>query len=284
MQLLTVNMVLGVLSAVALVAVLLLTHVLRLREKGTYQLIFWLCVADLLSCFKRMMWDQRENAVGCFFQAILGQYPYIASFLWTCCICHTYYVAVIEGQMDWDKRYLCKYHLICWGVPLVLGVLPLTTGSYGPTEVGWCWIVNDDSNHIGTAWRFVCFYIPLWLCLTFNCVMLTKLYTGIRDALAAQGEEEGQSSKASLTQARLLLYPAVMVLCWLPPTINRVQNSIAQPVFALVMLHTVTASMHGLANALVYGFTPQVRRLLRQRCCVAGSGSNSQLSELPQQS
>ncbi|KAI4805527.1 hypothetical protein KUCAC02_010132 [Chaenocephalus aceratus] len=54
------------------------------------------------------------------------------------------------------NRYEKLYHLMAWGVPLVMACLPLLKGYYGPAGA-WCWITDD---HV--AWRFGIWYVPLF--------------------------------------------------------------------------------------------------------------------------
>jgi hypothetical protein len=64
-------------------------------------------------------------------------------------------VESIEARFLW-------FMAVCYGVPLVLTIVPGVLKAYGESGA-WCWII-DKFNYL----RFVQFYIPLWLAIVFN--------------------------------------------------------------------------------------------------------------------
>jgi len=71
---------------------------------------------------------------------------------------------------------------------------------------------------------------------------------------------------------RLWFYPLVLAICWLPATINRVQNFFWDtPIPVLNVLHVLFGGFQGFFDALVYGFTPSVKDAFSEKefnCCV----------------
>ncbi len=68
-----------------------------------------------------------------------------------------------------------------WGGAFILTLLPLTTDSYGDTGA-WCWILSEDGADV--AWRFIQFYIPLWLCIGYSTYVYVAVTRKMRQLVA----------------------------------------------------------------------------------------------------
>jgi len=68
-----------------------------------------------------------------------------------------------------------------------------------------------------------------------------------------------------------MAYPAIMFLCWIFPTINRIHNAAdeAHPSLTLYILMWVFMNLNGAANAFVYGMNDNMQREFR-KCCGRG--------------
>ncbi|XP_058886072.1 cyclic AMP receptor 3-like isoform X2 [Acipenser ruthenus] len=140
------------------------------------------------------------------------------------------------------------------GVPFVMSCLPLFRDYYGPAAV-WCWITDD---HI--AWRFGIWYIPLFTLIFLMTLCYVRIiYVAKERVLSWSGtfNPEREWRKVSLAEEikPLKWYPSVYLLVSLFPLINRLHNAFnpLQPVFSLTLLHVISALLHGLANAFVFG-------------------------------
>ena len=86
-----------------------------------------------------------------------------------------------------------------------------------------CVHTSPSSTHsIHDLWRFTQFYGPLWLAMIFN----TWVYVKAKPVLASiwlrsVGSGSRQRQKRRLP---LLMYPAVLLVCWAAGTVNRLQN------------------------------------------------------------
>jgi len=91
-------------------------------------------------------------------------------------------------------------------------VLPATTTNYGQTEI-WCWITGEGT---GNVWRFVCFYIPLFL--FFLAITILYLLTFIK--LSRTFNEMADSKPAEVVQKErrmlrsLVAYPLIFIFVW----------------------------------------------------------------------
>lgn len=92
----------------------------------------------------------------------------MAQILWTvaiACVLHDVTVNLRMYHPHEQKALMCRFHLAVWGAALLSTLLPFTSNSYGSTG-SWCWIetneIRDESFDVGTMWRYVVLYIPLW--------------------------------------------------------------------------------------------------------------------------
>merc|ERR1719453_663681 len=251
-------------------------------QKFAFKLVVMLAVSDLGSGIGYFI-GSPPNGVLCTFQAMLLHYFQISSFLWTTVIAFVLERTVCrqQGLAIQEKRmYL---HLYAWGVPLVLVLLPFTTAHLMPHGLAysntfeewsdkdygaWCWIGADDKG-IGTMWRFLTFYVPLWLAMGYNLWSYNKVITTLKITLRNQngGEETPEHRQKMKIVRRLRWYPALLLVCWLPGTVNRIHNAAApgSPVFWLYILHATFSSAQGLGNSMVYGLNKGVQAAWREK-------------------
>lgn len=229
-----------------------------------FQLVLFVSISDAIAAIGYFLGDSGGNAdthLGasdflCQFQSILISYGSTASMLWSCSIAYTLYKAVLSNPPD--PRFapvtiggLRKYYIwVCFGIPVITTVIPLFTDSYGDTG-GWCWILPEPT--INFAWRIVCFYLLLWAVVIYNSVVYYKVY---KHFVSRSGE--GVNPMIS----KIKYYPLVLVICFFFDSINAFYEIFTGSDFLLWLqaLQVFFASSTGLANAMVYGLTPAVRK------------------------
>eukprot|EP01006_Ploeotia_vitrea_P026309 TRINITY_DN59281_c0_g1_i1.p2 TRINITY_DN59281_c0_g1~~TRINITY_DN59281_c0_g1_i1.p2 ORF type:complete len:284 (-),score=133.68 TRINITY_DN59281_c0_g1_i1:48-899(-) len=222
-------------------------------------------LSDVFYSIGNMMANPSEGSAACYIQALLISYFELSSMFWTVAIAYTLHQTIIKGNMSFATHDLQAnmklFHQLCWGVPLVLTILPFTTDSYGRAGA-WCWISTERGGDAaaGTAWRFIQFYLPLWACIGYNSWVyfhVSKKLVVLRQSIPESGGDANARSYQMLE--RVKFYPLVLVLCYLFGTINRIYQIFGNPVFWLAVLHTLGASSQGIGNSIVYGLTPAVR-------------------------
>ena len=103
-------------------------------RKFAFKLVFYLSICDVLASISGFI--QPVNSSGelncglCLTQAWILSIFELASVLWTACICHCLYQAVIHRESD-VHRFERWYHMLSWGLPLVLAIFPQILGLYG---------------------------------------------------------------------------------------------------------------------------------------------------------
>lgn len=166
------------------------------------------------------------------------------------------------------------------------------------------WPGSDETSSVDDLWRFVQFYGPLWVAMGYNTWVYYKARQMIQRMLRLKARGAAQKKRVPL-----LLYPAVLLVCWAFGTINRLQNWVRRPHTHTYMTATacvcstdahalqmspdhplewlfaaqvVTSNLQGLLHALAYSQTASVRAQLKARLCGGRDGaSHSGSSKLP---
>jgi len=262
-------------------------------QKFAFKLVVMLAISDLGSGIGYFIGSPPNGSL-CTFQGIVLTYFQLSSFLWTTVIAFVLERTVCRQQglvIEKNRKYL---HLYAWGVPLILVLLPFATSHKMPhglaysntfegwsdsNEGAWCWISHGDADGIGTMWRFLIFYVPLWAAMGYNLFSYSKVIITLKTTLNSHCEAKTPEhrQKMKIVQ-RLRWYPALLVICWTFGTINRIQNAVQPqgPIFALYLMQAIFSSAQGLCNSMVYGLNPGVQKAWQESrlasCCVSSRG------------
>ena len=108
-------------------------------------------------------------------------------------------------------------HTVCWGVPLVVSLLPFTTNMYGKfdDDDSWCFITDTSTSPSWGAlfWELCSFYVWLWLAVIINCALIVKVILRLKTLNSVEND------LIKFQIQRLFLYPFVAIFCWMPTTI-----------------------------------------------------------------
>jgi len=235
-----------------------------------FELVLCLSISDLISSFVKLWGDAGNHGkVLCWLQAFLMAFGELASVLWAAALAFVLHMAFLRGDPAFGPssivQYRKKFHGAVWGTTLGLSLLPSFTGSYG--DIGeWCWILSTRS--IDTAWRFMQFYIIMWVAVGY-CIFV---YFSVRKKM--------KESAGSELATRIMYYPLVLAIIWLPGSIgvfwkmvggsNHLSNKI---------LVAFCSGIFGFANAVVYGLTPVVRTRVKEVLGLASGGEDNGLLE-----
>eukprot|EP00457_Paulinella_chromatophora_P006714 gb/GEZN01006733.1/.p1 GENE.gb/GEZN01006733.1/~~gb/GEZN01006733.1/.p1 ORF type:complete len:330 (-),score=36.45 gb/GEZN01006733.1/:576-1565(-) len=244
-----------------------------------FRLVFFVSVADMGTALGNFLGDAGGNAdtwmsagTGlCLFQAMVLSFFNLASMLWSVSIAFTLHQAFLLENKEYHsplvEHKMQYYHVICWGWPALMTVLPLITSSYGDTG-GWCWINANDAA--SKTWLLLQFYIPLWVFISYNLWVYVKVYRKMKLMLSGQMGRD---------MYRIRLYPLVLVVCWFWGSVNSIYTTFTGSLGPLWLniLHIFFASSMGAVNAAVYGFTPAVNQEVQH--LLGCSGRPSSLSE-----
>jgi len=195
----------------------------------------------------------------CVAQAAIETFASLSSVLWTTAIAATLYMSVfLRLTADEVKSSVKWYYVACYGIPLIVAIIPFTFNGYGPAGA-WCWIKDKY-----LAMRIVGFYLPLILAIIFNAVVYTRVVRLINRTYKT-GADQASAKQIDNTTRKLRVYPFILVIVWLPAMINRTYElSTGEQSYTLFLLQQIFSSSQGMFNALVYGFSRGVREALGQ--------------------
>eukprot|EP00035_Acanthoeca_spectabilis_P004100 m.98768 g.98768 ORF g.98768 m.98768 type:complete len:336 (+) comp12442_c0_seq4:128-1135(+) len=252
------------------------------------RLILNLTIAAFLNTAPYFMGRQRDS-FGCTAQAFIITWFNWNVLVWVLCITHKLGLNILRE--DAGERWERTYHLCGWGIGLVFAIIPLAMDMYGPSGV-WCWV--KDNEDATTALRFGIWYVPLWIGIV---ILSVANFSIIRNVRKRERRWEGTYNPDVVAEKEFLRaqvapikwYPLVYMACMVFPTVNRIQNAASpdQPVFSLLLLHSLSSPLQGLINSVIYAYntdaatwkqcTPAgIRRALRFRRGGSVGNFNSQ--------
>ena len=246
-------------------------HMIRSQRPVALHIIYWLSVSDLVSSFIYIVdasttanEDSSPNCPNglCVFLGASTQFFGVAAIVWNTLIAVNMHLTVllVSRIVHEEHRYLMKLHAAAWSAALVTTLATGAAGGLGSAGQ-WCWISE------GSAWaRWLFFYAPIVVSLTYSLGVYLKVRQRIILARKQAGDDQSDRPVEKL-MARFRAFLCVYGLIHAFRILNRAQE-LAQPnspSFVLALLHSIFGPMQGLGNALVYGFTPRVRRLYATR-------------------
>ncbi|XP_071160101.1 cyclic AMP receptor-like protein A isoform X1 [Mytilus edulis] len=241
-------------GALSLVGCFFMIVVIWLFKKYTVfaqRLILYLSIAAFFVSIAYLMGGLVPDGATCHFQAWFLQFFDFSVLLWVACITFNLFMNVVRRTTT--EKFEWLYHVFCWGVSLVLSLLPFINDHYGPAGA-WCWIESD------IGWRVGIYYGPLFVILIGLVITYSYIvYSLYRKASSWQGtydpDTERQKQMLKEDIKPLTAYPFVYIAVSIFPLINRIQNAVApdSPVFALVVLQALSSPLQGAVNAVVYG-------------------------------
>lgn len=230
-----------------------------------FTLVLFMATCDFFSSVFRSMGDTAVINDGlCQFQAWGTSFFETSSILWSLLIAFTLHMAFLLEKDSFSSNkigsQMWKYHLVGWGYPLVMSILPFTTKSFGSSGA-WCWVtVKDSTDHIGIFWRYMQFYGVLWLVMGYACFVYIRVLLKIKRMGSTNADESKANRKL---MRRIMYYPAVLILCWWAGSVNRIVELICCQSFGLTVCQLLFSGLFGFFNSLVYGMTPVVKAHLK---------------------
>lgn len=206
----------------------------------------------------------------CETQGFILQVFAFATPMWVLAICVTLHMIVVKTR-EGGFKYIMVVSLLCWGIPLLLGVIPFTFDTsahggwagYGPTGA-WCWIhssntTNSSSSAIVNIEQWALFYVELMI--IFVCVVV---FAGTMIAHIHKKYKNTQmwahwKKRQGVIIRRLLLFPFAFIIAWSGGITNHVWDLFhpGQSNYDLGIFHACTVCSQGWLNAIAYGLTNQ---------------------------
>jgi len=246
-------------SSMVIIAFILFPSLRTFRGR----LVFFLCVANFIwmlsliiglsSFFKGSVNETLEiNLPFCEFLGFLVQWFEIIDGFWVCSIAVYLYLSIVKRKNL--KEYEWLFHVLSWGVPFILSLIPwFIPGGYGIAG-SWCWIHSTENQLL---FGYLIVWIDMSIILTLYSLIILhiiRIYKSIEVS-----EETKFSTKKALK--KLICYPLIFVVQWTPGTINRIQNAVdpSNPLVVLYCFHIFFVCSTGFLNFIFYtGFNKKI--------------------------
>ncbi|OWZ01269.1 hypothetical protein PHMEG_00027380 [Phytophthora megakarya] len=216
----------------------------------------------------------RQHEGLCYAQALVLQYFYLASYLWTACFAFHLYQIIVKRN-EYPEEFLWIYRSVGWGMPglvLVYLVLRQLTGhlGVGGADRRWCWIAvhtaHEETGEDPLVWRregalqqLLLFYVPVLGVFVFNvAVYHTILKFLYMDPMASRFRE------------KVNLYLGIFFICSGWGIINRLVQLFRADHTAnefLSVMESICDPLQPLLNAVVYGTNKRSLETYKERFC-----------------
>lgn len=180
----------------------------RTMQRGNFMpIILYMSLSDLGMNAVSAFGFPRNGTPLCWIQGILATYFTICSWFWTTMLSYRIYSKIRYGSC---ALRLSTMHLISWGVPLFLTLIPLTTTNYGSDadQTQWCLFKHrkGSPSWVDSFWSFSTFFASLVICvllmITWKILITMKFRNSPVKAAVAR------------TYDKVYLYPIAMIVCW----------------------------------------------------------------------
>lgn len=229
---------------------------------------FGLCIDKIIGIFSN------QSRIFCVIQSLCLHIFATEMHMWSLIISiYLFFTALILPHSQKDNRAIhlifeILSHICVHSVTAALVSLPHIFDVVGESS-GWCWIDTRRPN--GNIIVFASFFGPVWIImiLTSICysIVLFWVIKSIKNTktLSLYLKNEKQ---LKLT-IKLILYPAISVLVWLIPTINRILGIFSIQFLPIQTLHFFFINMNGFFNVIVFFMNPlrHLKLLFMIFCC-----------------
>lgn len=175
----------------------------------------------------------------CIAAAMLLHYYFLASFFWTFCVAFNFYQMIVRRNRDAEtlEKY---YHMVSWGVSLVVVVIVVSTESYANIG-GYCYMLPGLPI-------FLSFFLPGLIIVSANAVIFFFIAREIHDTLkSAPKADKKEKSK------EFRVYFSIFVsigLSWIFGFVMTFLDDVARIVF--LILYSVLTPLQGFLIFLSY--------------------------------
>ena len=198
----------------------------KIRKKNINKIVFYISISQIGSSVGTMLGQPYNGTPECYTQALFTNiFPYVYTF-WTTIAAYMLYRVVHNlNPIDIDSTFI---QCACWGIPVILSLLPLTTDTFGneDTDWGWCYIKSSSRSPEWTVsfWVSVNYFIHT-VCVVLSILFIAmSVYKVVR--LSNSVTDQDTLKKLSKNIVRFMWYPIISFICWLPEGIYDLNDSL----------------------------------------------------------
>ena len=193
----------------------------RLWNKKEYlKIVFYMVVSDLIFSTGSVLGLVHDQTSQCYWQAFSTNMFPLATTFWSLALARILYYIVVYNKL---VRVNLTVHIICWGLSILLTVLPLINSRYGTDSPsgGWCFFVESQNSLFWTVefWEWFGFYG--WLCagiiILFTCYVVIVLFLRKRrvQVLHSATTPRIVDTIEDIVFRKLFMYPAILIVSWI---------------------------------------------------------------------
>ena len=218
----------------------------EMQNKVFFKCIFMMTLADIGLYIVSFFGFLQNGSALCWAQGILAIYFPLASWFWTTVLYYCVF-SVVYFEKIVLNMFACQ--CFCWGFPLVLSLLPITTSNYGAASVNtqWCLIINRSDTPYGMTrfWSFASFFGWFFVCILLMCIWTVLIFRRMI------WQESTHKAIIFKVYDKLWLYPFSMFVCWiLNFLVQFVQHFGSSPVGVLISM--LLGILNGFLSALIF--------------------------------
>lgn len=251
-------------SIVGCMFILSIYFLFRDIRRYPYTIIAILSAFDLLNSISFMIptYDNSLSDAICVLQGVLMNFSTFASVIWSTFIGIYLYAIVVKGYLNIFKftKWFILSDIIFAGL---LTVLPNIYESQN-TVIGYCWLYRGGSQEQYIR-RFITFLAPFWVFALMNVAIYAAVFFNLQ---AGIGGEDAQVRKK--LAIKIGVYPVFIFFCYLPYSvkgileINEEWNRFRYE-YGFTLVAGVFRCLIGFFNAMIFGLTGNVRKILKDR-------------------
>eukprot|EP01106_Pelomyxa_sp_JSP_P018951 TRINITY_DN912_c0_g1_i4.p1 TRINITY_DN912_c0_g1~~TRINITY_DN912_c0_g1_i4.p1 ORF type:complete len:331 (+),score=76.47 TRINITY_DN912_c0_g1_i4:123-995(+) len=233
---------------------------------GPFFGILMLSISDMIHALSYIIsHTEHDNYDLCMLSGFMAQFSYVGGSLWVLYTAIAVYIhirayfpnaeeypvlSIQERHIKMGK--LGKFQLISffviWTIALVAAVIPLTGllgVHYAKGVIGICWVAVTP-----TMARYLMFYIEQWVLI----VIVTTIFIILFNLIPAIPFEE-HTQPASRRMPIHIFYFVVMLIAWVPASVNRICESTGHYYPFTEYFQVATLPLWGFMNGTVYFFS-----------------------------
>lgn len=182
----------------------------EIRKLRYIELATYVAICDIFASLAVAIGYSETGSFACGFQSFFNSMFTLAGLFWSVVILYQVWLITVHGKVLQD---LTKFHFICWGLPMLLTLLPLCDLKYGNSDDSqhWCYLVGGGIDET-LGWMISTFFIWCWLAICLNVYFLVAIAIKLKQMAVVP-------DKVNTALLRLVGYPAIFTLAWLPMTV-----------------------------------------------------------------
>jgi len=163
----------------------------------------------------------------CIACGMILHYFFISSFFWTFCVAFNFYQMIVRRNRDAESLEKI-YHIVCWGVPLVVVILVVAFEKYANVG-GYCYIYGEIPI-------FLSFFLPGLIIVSSNGVIFFFIAREIHDTLssAPKADKKEKSKEYRVYFSIFVSLGLSWILGFLLPFLSGVSKAIFLVLYSLL--------------------------------------------------